>query len=159
MVANHPAYRRPRRSRADRADPLPGRWVDGRRDGDERRYSQQVTQHQQDGERPRGRCVKLMADYSAFPLWAVPSHPGDYEWCGMLPPERLPLSASLVEQLQRWADSHDALLGPEFEWPSEEARDAFVDQGRRLLPLLRDELGRVGYEVVYFNDTTGQLER
>jgi hypothetical protein len=47
-----------------------------------------------------------MADYGAFPLWAVPddgSVSADDVWVGMLAPDELPLSASLVAELQGWA--------------------------------------------------------
>jgi hypothetical protein len=101
-----------------------------------------------------------MADYGAFPLWAVPddgSVSADDFWVGGLAPDELPLSASLVAQLQGWVDRHDRLLGPRFEWPSEQAKVAFVEEGRRLLGLVRDELGS-GYEVVYFDEITGRVE-
>jgi hypothetical protein len=103
------------------------------------------------------RRVKLMADYGAFPLWAVPDGGpvsiDDY-WCGGLAPEDLPLSASLVAELCGWAETHDRLLGPSFEWPSDEAKVAFADEGRRLLGLVRAEVGRT-YDVIYFDEVTG----
>jgi len=98
-----------------------------------------------------------MADYGAFPLWAVPDEgrsPADHFWAGGLSPGDLPLSASLIAELQGWAEMHDRLLGPTFEWPSEQARVAFVAEGRRLLVRVREELGS-DYEVVYFDETTG----
>jgi hypothetical protein len=98
---------------------------------------------------PRVRRVRLMADYFAFPLWAVASGEPDATWSGMLSPEALPLSASLVEKLQHWADEHDELFDSEFEWPSEEARTAWIDRGRQLALQLRAELGPA-YEVAYF---------
>jgi hypothetical protein len=70
--------------------------------------------------------VKLMADYGAFPLWAVADEeslsqaeayfwtaerpPDDLSsstvdlWAGGLAPDALPLSASLIAALQAWAD-------------------------------------------------------
>ena len=113
---------------------------------------------QRNSDRGRGRRVKLMADYGAFPLWGIEARPGDYEWSGMLSPEQLPLSAELVKQLEQWATSHDETLGPTFEWLSEAARKAFVDEGWRLLRLVQAELGPAGYEVVYYNEITGRLE-
>ncbi|WP_433301258.1 hypothetical protein ACQP2F_05575 [Actinoplanes sp. CA-030573] len=92
--------------------------------------------------------VKLMADYGAFPLWG----PG-----GELAPDALPLPPWLVAALRDWADEHDRLLGPAFEWPSEEAKAAFVAGGRRLFHRVRAELGP-GYQVVYFNEITGRVE-
>ena len=99
-----------------------------------------------------------MADYGAFPLWAVPDGPisADDVWVGALDPAELPLSASLVAELRGWADMYDRLLGPAFAWPSEQAKAAFAEQGRRLLALVRDELGPE-YEVVYFDEVTGRV--
>jgi hypothetical protein len=95
------------------------------------------------------RRIKLMADYFAFPLWAVGSGDLDESWSGMLTPDVLLLSASLVEQLQHWADQYDTLFDTEFEWPSEEARIGWINQGGRLAAQLRAELGPA-YEVEYF---------
>jgi hypothetical protein len=128
----------------------------------------------------RVRRVKLMADYGAFPLWAVPDEapwpragdhfwtsarrPDDVSpatvevWAGELTPTDLPLSASLIAALQHWADEHDRLLGPTFDWPSDDAKATFVADGRRLLDLVRAELGP-GYEVAYFDEITGRLEQ
>ena len=78
-------------------------------------------------------------------------------WAGGLAPDDLPLSASLIAALQGWVDEHERLLGPTFEWPSEEAKTAFVADGRRLLALVRAELGSA-YEVVYFDEITGRVE-
>lgn len=54
-------------------------------------------------------------------------------------------------------DEHDRLSGPTFEWPSEEAKAAFVADGRRLLGRVREELGS-DYKVVYFDEITGRVE-
>ncbi|SNY56350.1 hypothetical protein [Paractinoplanes atraurantiacus] len=86
--------------------------------------------------------IRLMADYGAFPLW------GRY---GGLSPEDLPLSAELVARLERWGDRYGAELGPEFEWKSEEARVAFIAEGRQLHALVSRELGDL-YEITYVND-------
>jgi len=101
-----------------------------------------------------------MADYGAFPLWAVPNEvpvSADDIWAGGLAPGDLPLSASLIAELQAWAEKHDRLLGPTFEWPSEQAKIAFVGDGRRLVARVRKELSS-DYEVVYFDEITGRLE-
>jgi hypothetical protein len=100
-----------------------------------------------------------MADYSAFPLWAVAeegSSRSDPMWAGGLSPDHLPLSAPLVADLHEWAETHDRLLGPTFEWPSERAKVAFVAEGRRLLVRVREELGS-NYDVVYFDEITGRV--
>jgi hypothetical protein len=98
---------------------------------------------------PDVRRVKLMADYYAFPLWAVASEGLGAEWSGMLAPDALPLSAALIERLQAWADEHDQLLDTDYEWPSEDARIAWIDRGRPLAAQLRAELGPA-YVVTYF---------
>ena len=98
-----------------------------------------------------------MADYGAFPLWAVPEEGrslSDPFWFGGLSPDQLPLSAPLTADLYEWAETHDRLLGPMFEWPSEQAKSAFVAEGRRLLVRVREELGP-SYEVVYFDEIAG----
>ena len=101
-----------------------------------------------------------MADYFAFPLWAEPDEgpvtEGGY-WFGNLSPGDLPLSDSLVAELQEWAEMHDRLLGPEFRWPSPQAKAGFVAEGRQLVVLVREELGP-GYEVGYFDESTGRVE-
>ena len=112
-------------------------------------------------EPPRVRRVKLMSDYSAFPLWAEPdkgpvSADDDFQ-PGELDPEDLPLTAALVAELQGWAELHIRLLGSAFEWPSEQAKVAFAAEGRRLLARVRDELGS-DYEVLYFDEVTGRVE-
>ncbi|MEV4348031.1 hypothetical protein AB0J83_26545 [Actinoplanes sp. NPDC049596] len=76
--------------------------------------------------------IRLMAGYGAFPLWGPD---------GMIAPDELAPAPPLVARLERWADRHDRELGPGFEWSSEEARLAFIAEGRQLLALLRRELG------------------
>jgi hypothetical protein len=101
-----------------------------------------------------------MADYGAFPLWAVPAEDpvsADDVWAGGLVPGDLPLSPSLIAELQAWAEKHDRLLGPTFEWPTEQAKIAFVADGRQLVARVRDELSS-DYEVVYFDEITGSAE-
>jgi hypothetical protein len=53
---------------------------------------------------------------------------------------------------------HGLKLMADYQWPTAAAQAAFVRDGRVLLAALRDELGP-DYEVWYFNDLTGQLER
>ncbi|WP_210833917.1 hypothetical protein [Micromonospora sp. C31] len=96
-----------------------------------------------------------MTDYTAFPLWGIPD---EGRWGGgMLSPGSLPISQSLKEQLQSWADTYDRLPETGFEWPSEAALTQFVEEGRRLWRLLQRELGP-DYTIVYFNEATQQIE-
>ena len=62
-----------------------------------------------------------------------------------------------MAELRGWAELHNRLLGPTFEWPSEQAKVAFTAEGRRLLARVRDELGS-DYEVVYFDEVAGRVE-
>ncbi|XVV10372.1 hypothetical protein ACQP2X_36825 [Actinoplanes sp. CA-131856] len=86
--------------------------------------------------------IRLMADHWAFPLWS--RH-------GMLSPGDLPLSAELEARLERWGDRYSDELGPEFEWPSDQARAAFIAEGRQLHALVSRELGDL-YEIIYVDD-------
>lgn len=103
----------------------------------------------------RFRRIKLMADYTAFPLWGIPD---EGRWGGgMLSPGSVPISDELVERLWSWAAIYDRLPEANFQWPSQAALTAFVDEGRRLCTLLRQELGPE-YTVVYFDEATHRLE-
>lgn len=97
--------------------------------------------------------LKLMADYQCFPLWWLGGRP-----IGMIEPDVLPLSEELKRRLSGWAAVYDRLMQTDYRWPTAAAQAAFVREGRVLLAALRDALGP-GYEVWYFNDLTGQLER
>ncbi len=84
------------------------------------------------GEPARPRVVRLMTDYTAFPVW----------WPdGGASPDELPLSDELVAALWNWAETYDQLPGWGFEWPSTEIHDRFVDEGYRLWRWLQVELG------------------
>lgn len=98
--------------------------------------------------------LKLMADYSAFPLWWLNRHGGG----PMVDPDALPLSPESKQRLRAWAAVYDQLAQTGYAWPSSNAQAAFVRQGRALLAELREELGS-GYELWYFNASTGQLEQ
>lgn len=100
-------------------------------------------------DEPVVRRIRLMADYAAFPLWAGSSEDtwDDPAWAGMLEPDDLPLSPSLVAALWAWAARYEELNRPPFRWTSREGQRAFLVEGRRLLTRLRLELGP-GYEVV-----------
>ncbi|MFC7546258.1 hypothetical protein [Plantactinospora sp. GCM10030261] len=104
----------------------------------------------------RFRRIKLMTDYTAFPLWGIAD---EGRWGGgMLSPAALPISAELVDRLWRWAAVYDQLPENNFQWPSAEVEAEFHAEGRRLHGLLRDELGPE-YEVWYFDEATGGVER
>jgi len=80
----------------------------------------------------RPRVVRLMTDYGAFPVW----------WPdGCASPDELPISDDLVAALWSWAATFDQLVGRDFEWPSAEVHDRFVDEGYRLWRRLQTELG------------------
>ena len=90
----------------------------------------------------------LMTDYAADPLWMRTS---DGKGRGMVPLATLPLSPQLRRRLRAWAAAYEALLAPDYRWPSPAAYAEFVDEGRRLLVLVREELG-AGYDVQYFEE-------
>jgi hypothetical protein len=105
--------------------------------------------------------LKLMWDYDAFPLWTVP---GPMGWQGMVPPERLPISTPLRDELQEWSDQLSAAMwgthGPDSKKskpPSETAIAAFDARGRELLRRLREELGD-RFVVGYQSEITHQVE-
>ncbi len=78
------------------------------------------------------RVVRLSTDYRAFPVW----------WPdGCASPDQLPISDELVAALWSWAATFDQLLAWDFEWPSAEVHDQFVNEGYRLWRLLQAELG------------------
>jgi hypothetical protein len=86
------------------------------------------------------RSIKLMADYSCFPLWeAAADGPTN------LDPENLPLSSALKRELDAWADAYDATLNMDdpaaskFESPADAER--FRLRGLELADRLRAELG------------------
>jgi hypothetical protein len=93
------------------------------------------------------RRVKLMADYSAFPLWFA-----DDTGAGEMDPEDVPIRASTRKALERWAETFDAILNNDdprnsgFETTDE--ANAFAEEGARLADRLRKDLGR-GWEVDY----------
>lgn len=99
---------------------------------------------------PKG--IKLMADFSADPLWvADPDHPDD--GC-MIELDEIPLRPDTVDRLRRWADAYERSINwdhPEREPWSAAEEDAFEQEGIRLWHLLRQELAPT-YEVVYFSE-------
>jgi hypothetical protein len=97
------------------------------------------------------RTIKLMWDYHCWPLW----EPGSAHYA--LEPDALPLPAETNERLARWAAIPDAkhdLFGRvpvEKVWTKEEIK-ALEAEGRELLRILRNELGR-GFRVLYHSST------
>lgn len=98
-----------------------------------------------------------MADYDCFPIWDLgPSGPRNVN------PKELPLSQSLLGKLEAWAREYDKTLnridpgGSGFSTGDQHRR--FVDDGRRLALELAQELGP-HYEILYFDDLAGNLEK
>lgn len=91
--------------------------------------------------------LKLMADYSAWPLWLSGEN---------VDPAKFPISPELQERLKRWSQSYDAILNRDDPassgFPSPEAELAWEEQGRGLWHDLQHELGSE-YIVSYFSET------
>ena len=87
------------------------------------------------------RIIKLMPDYGCFPLWeASPDAVGNID------PNTLPISASLVSELDNWAAQYDATLDQENPlqsgFASIEEEHRFAEVGRGLCTKIQKELGR-----------------
>lgn len=67
---------------------------------------------------------KLMADFQCYPLWII----SDVE-AGDINPDILPISASLKEDLHKWAQKYNATFNAEYPpdsgFPSAEAEILF----------------------------------
>lgn len=91
--------------------------------------------------------LKLMADYSAWPLWLSGVN---------VDPAGFPISPELQERLEGWSQTYDAILNRDDPassgFPSPEAELAWEEQGRGLWLDLQDELG-AEYIVSYFSET------
>jgi hypothetical protein len=90
--------------------------------------------------------IKLMADYSCWPLWKA----GGGE-VGNIDPSSLPLSPATRHSLNTWASHYNSWLNrtdPSLSGPKSDAdEEAFCAEGRRLWRLLQSELP--GYDVIY----------
>lgn len=79
--------------------------------------------------------IKLMPDYGCWPLWS------GYD---CIDPRDLPLTHETAQRLMQWAAIFDSILNhddpKESVWPSEEAYNAFYQEGFHLWLQLRDEL-------------------
>lgn len=86
------------------------------------------------------RIIKLMPDFGCFPLWEASSHA-----VGNIDPKTLPLSTSLVSELENWTAQFDATLNSddplESGFTSSEDERDFADAGYQLCIKLQRELG------------------
>jgi hypothetical protein len=91
--------------------------------------------------------IKLMADYGCYPLWWVSS-----EKVGDINPATLPLSQKTISRLEKWAEVYDAKLNwddpASSGFPSNDAKDAFEEEGISLWKQLQKELAP-NYQVLY----------
>lgn len=91
--------------------------------------------------------IKLMPDYSCYPLW-------DRDDGGDIEPWELPLSEATIERLLNWQDIYDRTI----DWDdpasagfaSAQEEIAFEREGISLWKQLQKELGDE-YEIVYFS--------
>jgi len=91
--------------------------------------------------------IKLMPDYSCYPLW-------DRDDGGDIEPWELPLSEATIERLLNWQDIYDRTI----DWDdpasagfaSEKEKRVFEREGISLWKQLQKELGDE-YEIVYFS--------
>lgn len=93
--------------------------------------------------------LRLMSDYNCYPLWEIrPSGARNVS------PQEIPISDRLRQELLTWADQYDATLNREDPvssgFVSQEAEEAFEEEGLRLWKALREELGESA-EVSYFS--------
>ncbi len=101
--------------------------------------------------------IKLMADYSQFPLWRSG---GSFDNVGEINPASLPLTPELQAQLLRWHDRYYSQLNiQDFDQSvffTDEERDEFDQEGIDLWQRLRSELAPT-YEVWYFSERLQQV--
>lgn len=94
--------------------------------------------------------IKLMAEYSAYPLWSL-----EDESIGPINPEVLPLKQEIILQLMKWAEKYDAQLNivdpTQSNWFNEQELLEFEKEGVYLWMQLRKELGSE-FEVEYFSE-------
>jgi hypothetical protein len=91
--------------------------------------------------------IKLMPDYSCYPLW-------DRDDGGDIEPWELPLSEAIIKRLLNWQDIYDGTI----DWDdpasagfaSEKEKMVFEREGVSLWKQLQKELGDE-YEIVYFS--------
>ncbi|MEV6133332.1 hypothetical protein AB0M05_42140 [Streptomyces violaceusniger] len=98
------------------------------------------------------RTARLSAEYECYPVWVMAKQGLDN-----VPPDSLPLSKQLIEDLNRWGDEYEATYNRDDPiasgFSSEEAEHSFVERGHRLARRLRDELDET-WRVSYFDQST-----
>ena len=76
----------------------------------------------------------------------------------MIGQDTLPLPDDLRVALAEWSRFYqDTLSTNEYQWPSKQVERSFVKRGRVLAHQVASALG-TGYEVLYFNEETGERE-
>ena len=89
--------------------------------------------------------LSIRTEYSAWPIW-------DVDDFGYIDPAKLPLKQETIDQLKAWQATLDATLNqaypPDSDFPSEEARRAWKQEGINLWQQVQDEL-EPEYEVYY----------
>lgn len=110
------------------------------------------------GVKEEGRILKVMWDYSAFPVWETFHRAGPIQQVSVASlPISKPLKAALEDWSQEWTN---IMIGSDTSsWtpPGERTQIAWTDMGRLLAKRLAQELGHE-FEVLYFNELSGELE-
>lgn len=117
-------------------------WIIARSPSSEPAFSLPQTAWGQESQPPNGdpaqsTRIKVMADYGAYPLWAL-----DEGLYGDFPPEHLELSSELCRDLNAWAEAYTSSLDPDdpcsSRWSDAEHR-AHVATARALAARLARE--------------------
>jgi hypothetical protein len=95
------------------------------------------------------RTIKLIAEYSCFPLWEIFDDAAKEN----LDPRELPISEELKFALFDWADKFDSTLDqnypPDSCFASKAEEEAFEEEGEMLFQQLQRELGE-DFEVLKY---------
>ena len=102
------------------------------------------------------RRIKLMTDWSAFPLWW-----DEGENCADFDPHKLPLSEELLDRLAKWANMYEQQMNyndsyDESRFFNKQEAQAFEQEGMQLWSALRRELGP-SYEISYYSQFQGRV--
>ena len=96
--------------------------------------------------------IKLMAEYSSYPLWSL-----DASSSGPINPADLPLTKETLFLLQSWSDKYESRLNihdpAKSNFFSQDERLEFEKEGVRLWLRLREELSP-DFEIEYFSEIT-----